>query len=227
MGDHLVIIIGGDEEIVFLIRFSLASEEFNIKIAQNGVSGLGMVKDEIPDLIILHRTLPDIDGLEICKEIRMDPRTAHIPIIIVTEKIKESNGILGLECGADDFIIRPFSSRDLLAKARAILRRVSQKKDISKLIYKSILIDTAAYEVRDGDSEVVLTAKEYMLLVFLVRNRGHVMSRRVILESVWGLTGPVTTRTVDNHIRNLRKKIPILAESIVTIKQFGYKLKEE
>lgn len=226
--DDCIVIIEDDEEIVFVIRFSLAREGFNIKSAHNGVSGLNMVKEEAPDLVIVDQILPDLDGLEVCKEIRKDPRTTHIPIIMLTPKKEEYDGILGLEIGADDFIIIPFSSRELLAKVKALLRRARQKKDIhTKFIYRSVLVDTAACEVRDGDRNVELTPKEYMLLRFLVMNKGHVMSRKVILESVWGLSGSITTRTVDNHIRNLRKKIPILAESIITVKQFGYKLKEE
>lgn len=226
--ESCIVIIEDDEEILFVIRFSLAREGFNIKSANNGVSGLSMVKEEIPDLVILNQILPDLDGLEVCKEIRKDPRTAHIPIVMLTDKKDEHDGILGLELGADDFIIRPFSARELLAKVKAVIRRAGQKKDIcAKLIYKSILVDTAACTVKDGDREIGLTPKEYMLLIFLVRNKGHVMSRKVILESVWGLSGPIITRTVDNHIRNLTKKIPILTESIVTVKQFGYKLKDE
>lgn len=227
MADSLVI-IEDDEEMLFLVRLALTKEEFDIKTVCNGTDGLRMVKEEIPCLVILNKTLPDIDGLEVCKAIRSDLRTAQIPIIMLTEKTKEPNGILGLELGADDFIARPFSSMELLAKVRALLRRAGQKKDIPiKLIYKSIVVDTAACEVKDGDQELELTPKEYMLLVFLVRNRGHVMSRRVILESAWGVSKSITTRTVDNHIRNLRKKMPVLSKSIVTIKQFGYKLKDE
>lgn len=223
-----LIIVIGDEEIVFIIRCSLIKDVFEIKSATDGASGLRMVKEDIPDLIILNQILPDLDGFEVCKEIRMDPRTAHIPLIILTDKKEEPNVILGLEMGADDFIIKPFSSRELLARVKAVLRRANRKRDTTaKLHYKTLVVDTEACTVKAGDSEVELTYKEFSLLVCLIKNKGLVMQRQSILESVWGLHGEIATRTVDNHILNLRKKIPILAESIVTIKQFGYKLKNE
>ncbi len=227
--NNRIVIIEDDEGVVFLVRFSLVGEGFNIMSAPDGVSGLRMVKEEIPDLVIINQILPDRDGLEVCKEIRKDPRTNHIPIIILTVRNEEAyDGILALELGADDYILKPFSSREVLAKVKALLRRINQKKTVTaKYFYKDISVDTLACIVKDGKRVVELTPKEFGLLVSLIRNKGEVMSRRTILESVWGFSKLITPRTVDNHIRNLRKKIPVLEDSIATVKQFGYKLKEE
>lgn len=226
--DKRIIVIEDEERIVTMIATSLGKEGFSVKSAHNGVLGLRMVKDEVPDLVILDLMLPGLDGFEVCKNIRMDPRTASIPIIILTAKAEEYDRILGLELGADDYITKPFSPRELLARVRAVLRRSNRKKDTSvKFLYKCLMVDTGACVVKDGEREIELTHKEFGLLVCLLRNKGHVMSRQMILDSVWGLPASITTRTVDVHIRNLREKIPVLMNSIVTVKQFGYKLKDE
>ena len=227
MGKRIVV-VEDDEKIVTMIMTSLGREGFNIKSASDGISGLNMVKKEIPDLLILDLMLPGLDGFDVCREIRMDRRTAQIPIIILTCKSEEIDRILGLELGADDYITKPFSPRELMARVKAVLRRLDQSTEIpARLSYKNITIDTAACTVKDGEREVELTPKEFGLLVHLVRNKGRVLTRQVILVSVWGLPGDITTRTVDTHILSLRKKMPVLAESILTVKQFGYKLKEE
>lgn len=227
MGKRIVV-VEDDEKIVSIIRSLLSREGFYIKSAPDGISGLNMVKKEIPDLLILDLMLPSLDGFDVCREIRMDPRTAQIPIIILTCKSEEIDRVLGLELGADDYITKPFSPRELLARVKAVLRRKDQGTEIdARLFYKNITIDTAACTAKDGEREVELTPKEFGLLTHLVRNKGRVLTRQVILDTVWGLPGDITTRTVDTHILGLRKKMPVLAESILTVKQFGYKLKEE
>ena len=224
MGKRIVV-VEDDEKIVTMIMTSLGREGFNIKSASDGISGLNMVKKEIPDLLILDLMLPGLDGFDVCREIRMDRRTAQIPIIILTCKSEEIDRILGLELGADDYITKPFSPRELMARVKAVLRRLDQSTEIpARLSYKNITIDTAACTVKDGEREVELTPMEFRLLTHLIRNKGRVLTRQVILVSVWGLPGDITTRTVDTHILSLRKKMPVLAESILTVKQFGYKL---
>ncbi len=227
MGKRIVI-VEDEEKVVSLIRAVLSREGFDIKSAPDGISGLTLVQEEIPDLLILDLMLPSLDGFEICREIRMDPRTAQIPVIILTCKSEELDKVLGLELGADDFITKPFSPRELLARVKAVLRRTGQNKEVhARLFYKNLIIDISAYTVKDGERDVELTPKEFGLFAYLVRNKGRVLTRQVILGSVWGLPGDITTRTVDTHIRGLRKKMPVLAESILTVKQFGYKLKDE
>lgn len=227
--DNLIVIISYEEKTVFLVRFSLVGEGFNIKSAPDGISGLKMIKEDIPEMVILDQVLPDLDGYEVCKEIRKDPRTSHIPIIIIIDKEEDKyNGILALEIGADNFIVKPFSSREILGKVKALLRLTSRMKNAKAIfLYKGILVDTFACIVKDRDREVELTAKEFGLLVSLLRDKGNVLTRKAILRDVWGLSRSITPRTVDNHISNLRKKIPALGELIITVKQFGYKLKDE
>ncbi len=227
MGKRIVV-VEDDEKVVSIIRAVLCKEGIDIKSAPDGITGLTLVQEEIPDLLILDLMLPSLDGFEICRKIRMDPRTAQIPVVILTCKSEEIDKILGLELGADDFITKPFSPRELLSRVKAVLRRTGQSNEIhARLFYKNITIDISACTVKDGKRAVELTPKEFGLLAHLVRNKGRVLTRRVILGSVWGLRGDITTRTVDTHIRGLRKKMPVLAESILTIKQFGYKLKDE
>lgn len=226
--DKRIIVIEDEEKIITMIMSSLGKEGFLVNSAHDGITGLRMVKEEIPDLIILDLMLPGLDGFEICKNIRMDPRVASTPIIILTAKAEEYDRILGLEFGADDYVTKPFSPRELLARVKAVLRRTNRKKDASvKFFYKGLMVDTEACVVKVGEREIELTPKEFGLLVCLLRNKGHVMSRQMILDSVWGLPASITTRTVDVHIRNLREKIPVLSNSIATIKQFGYKLKDD
>lgn len=225
--NELIVLIENNEETIFIIRYSLIKEGFIIKSTPDGISGLRMVREEIPDLVILNQILLDISGLEVCREIRRDHRTAHIPLIIITTKAKGLDGILGLECGADDYITEPFLSREIRLKVKRLLKKIHQRKDARcKLLYKNLVVDTAACKVTEGEKEVKLTPKEFRLLDYLIRNKGNVISREVILDSVWGPSEFVTTRTVDTHIWNLRKKISILADSITTVKQFGYKLEE-
>ncbi len=227
MGKRIVV-VEDEEKVISIIRAVLSREGFYIKSAPDGISGLKLIREEIPDLLILDLMLPGLDGFDVCREIRMDPRTAQIPIIILTCKSEELDRVLGLELGADDYITKPFSPRELLARVKAVLRRTGRSKEIpATLSYKNITIDTAACTVKDREREVELTPKEFGLLTHLVRNKGRVLSRQVILDAIWGLPGDITTRTVDTHILGLRKKMPVLAESILTVKQFGYKLKEE
>lgn len=227
MGKRIVV-VEDEEKVVSIIRAVLSGEGFNIKSAPDGISGLKLVREEIPDLLLLDLMLPGLDGFDVCREIRMDPRTTQIPVIILTCKSEELDRVLGLELGADDYITKPFSPRELLARVKAVLRRKDQSTEIpARLSYKNLTIDTAACMVKDREREVELTPKEFGLLTHLVRNKGRVLSRQVILDTVWGLPGDITTRTVDTHILGLRKKMPVLAESILTIKQFGYKLKDE
>lgn len=226
--DKRIVVIEDEEKIVTIIITSLEREGFIVKSAHDGMSGLRMVREEAPDLVILDLMLPGLDGFEICKNIRMDPRMASTPVIILTAKTEECDRVLGLELGADDYVTKPFSPRELVARVKAVLRRTTWKKNTgAKFYYKGLLVDTEACVVKDGEKEVELTPKEFGLLVCLLRNKGHVMSRQMILDSVWGLPASITTRTVDVHIRNLREKIPSLSNLIVTVKQFGYKLKDE
>jgi DNA-binding response OmpR family regulator len=172
--------------------------------------------------------LPGLDGLQVCRSVRSDPATAAIPIIMVTAKGEESDRIAGLELGADDYITKPFSPNEVIARIRALLRRAQRPAGSvdGRLTYGPLSVDVDQHIVRIRDEEVKLTAKEFLLLQYLMQHRGRVLSRDLLLSDVWGYSYTGGTRTVDVHVRRLREKLPFLADALVTVKQFGYKLLE-
>ena len=180
-----------------------------------------------PDLIVLDVMLPDLDGLQVCQALRHDPATALIPVIMLTARADEADRVRGLELGADDYISKPFSPKELVARVAALLRRVTRPAVTPKrLRYGPIAIDVDRHIVRAGDREVQLTAKEFLLLHYLIEHRGRVLSRDLLLTDVWGYQYTGGTRTVDVHVRRLREKLPTLVSAITTIKQFGYRLED-
>jgi DNA-binding response OmpR family regulator len=184
------------------------------------------VRAKAPDLIVLDVMLPQIDGLEVCRLLRANEQTAGIPIIMLTARAEESERIVGLEIGADDYVAKPFSPNELVARVRALLRR-SQRRDRTagrRLSLGAIIVDPEQHTVLLEGRDVALTAKEFLLLTYLLEHRGRVLSRDILLEQVWGYRYTGGTRTVDVHVRRLREKLPPLAEALVTVKQFGYKL---
>jgi DNA-binding response OmpR family regulator len=186
------------------------------------------VKAAPPDLVVLDLMLPDLDGLQVCQALRHDPATAAIPIIMLTARADEADRIHGLERGADDYVSKPFSPKELVARVAALLRRVSRPAVAPKgLRYGPIAIDVDRHAVRLDDRDVTLTAKEFLLLQYLIEHRGRVLSRDRLLTDVWGYQYTGGTRTVDVHVRRLREKLPVLASAIATIKQFGYRLEDE
>jgi DNA-binding response OmpR family regulator len=194
----------------------------------SGAGVLPSIRSSPPDLVILDLMLPEVDGLVLCQALRSDPATAAIPVMMVTARGEEADRVAGLELGADDYVTKPFSPKELVARAGALLRRAQRGAAPagSILRYGPITIDTGRHTVTSDGSEVRLTAKEFMLLQYLVEHRGRVLSRDLLLTDVWGYQYTGGTRTVDVHIRRLREKLPVLAEAIETVKQFGYKLLE-
>ena len=184
------------------------------------------LRKSVPDLIVLDLMLPDVDGLQVCQALRHDATTAAIPIIMLTARADEADRIHGLELGADDYVSKPFSPKELVARVGALLRRVTRPATTKRLRYGRITIDLDRHVVRHDDREVKLTAKEFLLLQYLIEHRGRVLSRDLLLTDVWGYQYTGGTRTVDVHVRRLREKLPLLASAITTIKQFGYRLEE-
>jgi DNA-binding response OmpR family regulator len=178
----------------------------------------------IPDLVILDLMLPGMDGLLVCQAMRADSATATIPIIMLTARGDEADRIAGLELGADDYVTKPFSAKELVARVAARLRRHGSLPPAGIVRYENIAIDVDRHVVTLDGGEVKLTAKEFLLLQYLVQHRGRVLSRDVLLTDVWGYQYTGGTRTVDVHIRRLREKLPVLNDAIETVKQFGYKL---
>jgi two-component system, OmpR family, alkaline phosphatase synthesis response regulator PhoP len=222
-----VLLVEDEEEILQLAKLYLEKEGFRTCLARTGLDALKQVKAERPDLVILDLMLPELDGLEVCKRIRSDSQTAMLPIIMLTAKAEESDTILGLELGADDYVTKPFSPKALVARVKALLRRLERRSDdATQLEYGTLVLDLDRHEARVKGREVPLTAKEFGLLEHLLRHPGRVLTRDVLLNSVWGYDYYGTTRTVDVHVRRLKQKIPLLNDTILSVKSLGYKLKE-
>ncbi len=223
-----ILLVEDEEEILQLAKLYLEKEGFRTCLARTGLDAVKQVKAERPDLVILDLMLPELDGLEVCKRIRSDSQTAMLPIIMLTAKAEESDTILGLELGADDYVTKPFSPKALVARVKALFRRLERRPDdATQLEYGTLILDLDRHEARVKGREVPLTAKEFGLLEHLLRHPGRVLTRDVLLNSVWGYDYYGTTRTVDVHVRRLKQKIPLLNDVILSVKSLGYKLKEQ
>jgi DNA-binding response OmpR family regulator len=178
---------------------------------------------------VLDLMLPGLHGLEVCQALRRDPATADLPVIVVTARAEESDRVAGLELGADDYLTKPFSPKELVARVGALLRRAARGAGGAgdRTVYGAIAVDRDRHVVTDAGREVTLTAKEFLLLEYFIQHRGRVLSRDRLLSEVWGYQYTGGTRTVDVHVRRLREKIPVLADALVTVKQFGYKLADQ
>ncbi len=221
-----ILVVEDDRDIADLIRHYLARAGHDVEAVASGREAIARVRANAPDLLILDLMLPGMGGLEVCREIRNDAATACLPIIMVTARAQEGDRILGLESGADDYVTKPFSPRELVARVAALLRRAAPASQADVLRHATLAIDLERHVVTDDGREVRLTAKEFLLLEYLIRHRGRVLSRDVLLSDVWGYQYTGGTRTVDVHVRRLREKLPVLASSLETVKQFGYKLLE-
>ena len=220
-----VLVVEDNRDIADLVARYLNKAGFAAEIIGSGREALKALADRPPDLVILDLMLPEVDGLEICRAIRSNERTAAIPIIMLTARAEESDRIVGLELGADDYVAKPFSPSELVAPARALLRRTGRGPARGAVrAYGPIRVDSDTHTVSCGDKTVALTAKEFLLLDYLLEQRGRVLSRDILLTDVWGYRYTGGTRTVDVHVRRLREKLPLLLDALVTVKQFGYKL---
>jgi len=222
-----ILIVEDEQDILQLIKLYLEKEGFRTATAMNGVEALKKVKEDKPALIVLDLMLPELDGLEVCKRLRSVPETALLPIIMLTAKAEESDTVIGLELGADDYVAKPFSPKALVARIKALLRRLERTpvEGTGLYHYGPVTMDTTRHEVRLGNDEVPLTAKEFGLLEHLLRYPGRVLTRDILLNAVWGYDYYGTTRTVDVHVRRLKQKLPPLDAAIVSVKSLGYKLK--
>jgi two-component system, OmpR family, alkaline phosphatase synthesis response regulator PhoP len=219
-----ILVVEDDPDIANLIRHYLEKSGHTVQNLTTGAGVLTRLRADPADLVILDLMLPEIDGLAICQAMRNDPAMARIPVIMVTARGDEADRVAGFELGADDYVTKPFSPKELSARVTALLRRSTGSPGGGVLRYGSITIDADRHAVTIDDEEVRLTAKEFLLLQYLVQHRGRVLSRDLLLTDVWGYQYTGGTRTVDVHIRRLREKLPLLGEAIETIKQFGYKL---
>jgi len=223
-----ILVVDDEKDIVDLVSYNLEMEGFRVLKAYDGETALRMVKTGSPDLVILDLMLPGLQGLDVCRAIRGNPRSASLPIIMLTAKGEEVDRVLGLEMGADDYIGKPFSVRELCARVRAVLRRTEARGEAGKETFSfgDLHIDYGSYEVSLGGKKVDLSPTEMKLLFFFSRHPGRVYTRDKILDYVWGDTAFVTPRTVDVHIRRLRAQIEKDIENpryILTVRGVGYK----
>ena len=223
-----ILIVEDEADIAQLVKLYLEKDGFRPTIAKTGVEGLKLVKADRPDMVILDLMLPEMDGLEICKKIRTSLDTALLPIMMLTAKAEESDTIIGLELGADDYVTKPFSPKVLVARVKALFRRLERADDPKQTSYAygPLLLDLARHEVLLDGAEIPLTAKEFGLLEQLLRHPGRVLTRDVLLNTVWGYDYYGAPRTVDVHIRRLKLKILLLEDAIISVKSLGYKLKD-
>ncbi len=224
-----VLIIDDEVDIVALVRYHLEKEGIQCLEGTDGSSALRLVREHRPDLLVLDLMLPGLDGLEICRQLRRDSATARLPIIMLTAKAEEVDRVVGLEMGADDYVVKPFSPRELLARVKAILRRAQEPIDTSVKRIGELEVDEARHHVAVKGAPAELTAKEFGLLCALMRAKGRVLSRDQLLEGVWGYAdaAEIESRTVDVHIRRLREKLGSEARRIVTVKGVGYRFNLE
>jgi len=226
MAEEKILIVDDEEHIQELIKFNLENSGYKVLCAGNGNEAVKIAKAEIPNLILLDLMLPGMDGYDVCKEIRRDNEISNMPIIMITAKGEELDKILGLELGADDYITKPFSVRELLARVKAVLRRTAIQPLDKSFRFGNITVDFDKHEaIRDG-KKIDLTLKEFELLEILIKNRGRVMTRDHLLDKVWGYEYIGETRTVDVHIRHLRQKVEEndkTPQYIETVRGIGYR----
>ena len=214
-----------DPDIARLVRHALERAGHTVAEVGSGRDALTQVRTFAPDIVVLDVMLPDFDGFEICRALRTDAATSALPILMLTARGEEADRIKGLDLGADDYVTKPFSLRELTARVGALLRRAARPKPSIRLLeYGEIRMDLDRHEVLVAAEPVHLTAKEFLLLAHLIDHKGRVLSRDELLTNVWGYQYTGGTRTVDVHVRRLREKIPFLASALTTVKQFGYKL---
>jgi len=225
-----ILIVEDEKDIVKMLEYNLKKEGFRTLSAQDGEDALDSANNEHPDLIILDLMLPGMDGLEVCKALKKESKTASIPIIMLTAKSQESDKVVGLELGADDYVTKPFSPRELIARIKAILRRMKEKDKLPEVLrIGDLTLDFSKIAVTVKNKPVELTSKEFELLKTLIKAKGRVLSRDYLLDTIWGFdhSMEIQTRTVDVHIRTLRKKLKSEAKRIVTVKNYGYRFEYE
>jgi len=222
-----ILIVEDEPDVVDLLTLQLRKAGgFTAVTAHDGAEGLKKARAEAPALIVLDLMLPRMSGLEVCKILKTDISTRHIPIIMLTAKAEEVDRIVGLEFGADDYVTKPFSPREMLLRIKAILRRGQNDGAEESVTRGLITIDSARHRVLVGGKPVVLTAVEFKLLSMLMKRPGRVQARDRLLTEVWGYESAIDTRTVDTHVRRLREKLGKAASAIETVRGFGYRLRE-
>ncbi len=224
--DKIIVIIDDEKDIVELISIHLTKSGYKSKGFYDAHTFLSYLTNNLPDLIILDLMLPDIDGLELCKMLKSNSRTTHVPIIMLTAKSEEVDKVLGLELGADDYVTKPFSPRELIARVKAVLRREKREPAHYIKIGDELLIDMDKYEVFVNDRKINLTTTEFKILKLLSEHKGWVYSREKIMDYLWGEEKAILDRTIDVHIKNLREKLGTAGKYVINVRGIGYKIQE-
>jgi len=226
-GNKRILVAEDEQDVLNLVANSLKTAGYQVLKAENGEAALDQARSALPALVILDLMLPGMSGLEVCKVLKGDSTTKMIPIIMLTAKAEEVDRIVGLELGADDYVTKPFSPRELVLRVRSILRRSSGPQETADVLrLGDIQVDRSRYEVSVKGKAIDFTATEFKLLTVLMERRGRVQSRDTLLNDVWGYESIIDTRTVDTHIRRLREKLGHSADCIETIRGFGYRMIE-
>ncbi|MGY8963647.1 MAG: response regulator transcription factor [Rhodospirillales bacterium] len=224
-----ILVVEDEPDTAELLEFHLENAGYKVTIAEDGYEALKKIHKLRPDLLILDLMIPEIDGFEVCRLIRKDPANESLPVMICTAKSDETSKIQGLDFGADDYVTKPFSPREVVLRVKNLLKRSDSvnRTDIERLSIGKITIDKNSYEVSVEGELLELTATEYKLLILLIERKGRVQSRDILLRDVWGYESNIDTRTVDTHVRRLRTKLNGASDNIVTVRGFGYKFLQE
>ena len=219
-----ILVVDDEPDLLELVRLSLVQAGFSVDTAEDGGAALRTLQTQKMDLLVLDLMLPDISGTEVCRRVRSDPQTADLPVIMLTARAEEVDRVVGFELGADDYVTKPFSPRELVLRIQAILRRgVRAPQQSAVLEHSGLRIDAERHRCFVDKDEVDLTAKEFDLLVNLMRSRGRVLTRDQLLDLVWGSGIVVTTRTIDTHLKRLREKLGTAGDLIETVRGVGYR----
>ena len=224
----LVLIVDDEQDLVATLEYNLDREGYRTRSATSGRAALAeALRTPLPDVVILDLMLPDLPGTEVCRRLRSQPETSGIPVIMLTAKGEEIDRVVGFEIGADDYVTKPFSVRELLLRIRAVLRRTQPPTSptTNDIIFGDLRVDPPAHQAWLGQHELSLTALEFKLLTTLMARRGRVQSRKQLLDDVWGIRADVTTRTVDTHVKRLRQKLGSAGEYIETLRGVGYRFR--
>jgi two-component system, OmpR family, phosphate regulon response regulator PhoB len=225
MAKPKILIVEDDPDISELIRFNLEKVGYQTLQAEDGEQALLIVQKHFPDLALLDLLLPGVSGLEVCRQMKRDPALRHIPIIMVTAKTEEMDRVVGLELGADDYVVKPFSIREIILRIQKLLDRRERQNTPIVLMADSLVLDLEAHTAKSEEKVLELTATEFRLLAHLMQNRGKVQTREILLDRVWGYSFEGYSRTIDTHIRRIRIKMGIHQNLIETVRGVGYRFK--
>jgi len=226
MSQSKILVVEDDADIAQLLELSLKKAGFDVMVSGNGIEALSLARQYLPSLVLLDLMLPGIDGFEVCRELKREAKTSRIPVLMLTARGEEIDRVIGLELGADDYVVKPFSPREIILRVRAILRRSGQEYHPVAVFQKQdFMVDFEAHRVSLEGSEIVLTATEFKLLAELINSKGKVLSREQLLDKVWGYQFDGYARTVDTHIRRLRQKLLSCSDWIETVRGTGYRFR--